>query len=35
LAASVLSTGEIVAGRFTIVRLLGRGGMGEVYARLR
>src|ERR1700747_501294 len=26
-----LSSGEIVAGRFQIVRLLGKGGMGEVH----
>src|SRR5262245_36453418 len=29
--ASDLTSGEIVAGRFKIVRMLGKGGMGEVY----
>src|SRR5262245_31653397 len=29
--AAVLSAGDVIAERFTIVRLLGRGGMGEVY----
>lgn len=31
LARPVFSTGEFVAGRFRIMRLIGHGGMGEVY----
>jgi len=30
-AGPAFSTGELVAGRFRIVRIIGRGGMGEVY----
>ena len=30
-ASSSLAVGEVVAGRYTVTRLIGRGGMGEVY----
>jgi len=29
--AGIFSPGELVAGRYGIVRFIGRGGMGEVY----
>jgi len=31
-ATNLLSPGQLLAGRFRIIRFLGRGGMGEVYA---